>query len=125
MRSDPQTERYRSRLSTPASRAGAIRCQRAGTISTRNDISRSFSARSLRRGEDRQVSAVPCEIICGDRAIADGGQFATQELNWRAMLRRWKLKVDNSDPGTPPQSGREIVEEGIWLGYLVIHVHKD
>jgi len=41
------------------------------------------------------------------------------------MLRRRKLKVDNSDPGTPLQGGREIVEEGIGLGYLVIHVHKD
>jgi hypothetical protein len=41
------------------------------------------------------------------------------------MLRRRKLKVDNSGPGTPLQGGREIVEEGIGLGYLVIHVHKD
>lgn len=41
------------------------------------------------------------------------------------MLRRRKLKVDNSDPRTLLQGGREIVEEGIGLGYLVIHVHKD
>src|SRR6478609_8303849 len=41
------------------------------------------------------------------------------------MFRRRKLKVDNSDPRTPLQGGREIVEEGIGLGYLVIHVHKD
>jgi hypothetical protein len=41
------------------------------------------------------------------------------------MLRRQKLKVDNSDPRTLLQGGREIVEEGIGLGYLVIHVHKD
>ena len=34
-------------------------------------------------------------------------------------------KVDNSDPRAPLQGGREIVEEGIGLGYLVIHVHKD
>lgn len=41
------------------------------------------------------------------------------------MLRRRKLKIDNSDPCTLLQGGREIVEEGIGLGYLVIHMHKD
>jgi hypothetical protein len=41
------------------------------------------------------------------------------------MLRRWKLKVDNSDPSTSLQGGCEIVEEGVGLGYLVIHVYKD
>lgn len=41
------------------------------------------------------------------------------------MLRRRKLKIDNSDPRTLLQGGREIVEEGIGLGYLVIHMHKD
>ena len=61
----------------------------------------------------------------GDLAIADGGQFATQELNWRAMLQRRALEVDNSDPRILLQGGREIVEEGIGLGYLVIHVHED
>ncbi len=41
------------------------------------------------------------------------------------MLRRRKLKIDNSDPRTLLQGGREIVEEGIGLRYLVIHMHKD
>ncbi len=41
------------------------------------------------------------------------------------MLRRWTLEVDNSDPRARLQGGREIVEEGIGLGYLVIHVHED
>lgn len=41
------------------------------------------------------------------------------------MLRRRKLKVDNSDPRARLQGGREIVEEGIGLGYLVIQVHED
>jgi hypothetical protein len=61
---------------------------RAGTIPTRDDIPGRFSTRYLRRREHCEVSAVPCELICGDRAIADGGQFAMQEVNWRAMLRR-------------------------------------
>ena len=41
------------------------------------------------------------------------------------MLRRRTLEVDNSDPRARLQGGREIVEEGIGLGYLVIHVHED
>jgi hypothetical protein len=41
------------------------------------------------------------------------------------MFRRRKLKVDNSDSRTSLQGWREIVEEGIGLGYFVIHVHKD
>jgi hypothetical protein len=61
----------------------------------------------------------------GDLAIADGGQFATQELNWRAMLRRRTIEVDNADPRPSLQGGRKIVEEGIGLAYLVIHVHED
>jgi hypothetical protein len=57
--------------------------------------------------------------------VANGGQFATQELNWRAMLRRRPLKVDNSDPRALLQRGRKIVEKRIGLGYLVVHVHED
>src|SRR5215470_9514927 len=49
---------------------------RASTIPTRDDIPGRFSTRYLRRREHREVSAVPCELICSDRAIADGGQFA-------------------------------------------------
>ena len=41
------------------------------------------------------------------------------------MLRRRTFEVDNSDPRALLQSGREIVEEGIGLGNLVIHVHED
>src|SRR5450631_1405777 len=78
---------------------------RAGTIPTSNDIPGRFSTHFLRWREHCQVSAIPCELICGDRTIADGGQFATQELNWCAMFRRRKLKVDNSDPRTPLQGG--------------------
>lgn len=97
----------------------------AGGIPASNDVAGRFSTRDLRRREYCEVPSVPFELICGDLAIADGGQFAAQELNWRAMLRRRKLKVDNSDPCTLLQGGREIVEEGIGLGYLVIHVHED
>jgi len=41
------------------------------------------------------------------------------------MLRRPTLEVDNSNPRARLQGGREIIEEGIGLGYLVIHVHED
>jgi hypothetical protein len=41
------------------------------------------------------------------------------------MLRGRALEVDNSDPRARLQGGREIVEEGIGLAYLVIHVHED
>jgi hypothetical protein len=41
------------------------------------------------------------------------------------VLRRRTLEVDNSDSRAPLQGGREIVEEGIGLGYLVVHVHED
>src|SRR5258706_11002715 len=41
------------------------------------------------------------------------------------MLRRWTLEVYNADPRPRLKGGREIVEEGIGLGYLVIHVHED
>lgn len=41
------------------------------------------------------------------------------------MLRRRKLEIDNSDPRTLLQGGCEVVEEGIGLGYLVIHVNED
>lgn len=97
----------------------------AGRIPASNDVAGRFSTRCLRRREYGQVPSIPCELMCGDLAIADGGQFAAQELDWRAMLRRRKLEVDNSDPCTLLQGGREIVEEGIGLSYLVIHVHKD
>ena len=121
-----QTGMRRKRTSRSTSIPASIGWSaRAGTIPTSNDIPGRFSTRSLRWREHRQVSAAPCELMCGDRSIADGGQFATQELYWRAMFRRRKLKVDNSNPRTPLQGGREIVEEGIGLGYLVIHVHKD
>ena len=97
----------------------------AGTIPTSNDIPGRFSTRLLRCREHRQVSAIACELMCAYLAIANGGQFATQEFDWRAMLRCRTIEVDNSDPRTPLQGGREIVEEGIGLGYLVIHVHED
>ena len=97
----------------------------AGRIPTSNDITRRFSNRYLRWREYGQISSVPCELICSDLAIADGGQFAAQEFNWGAMFRCRKLKVDDSDSRTLLQGGREIVEEGIGLGYLVIHVHED
>ncbi|MDA9544682.1 hypothetical protein ACM43_08945 [Bradyrhizobium sp. CCBAU 45321] len=96
-----------------------------GRIRASNDVARRFSSRQLRRREYCEVSSVPCELISGDLAIVEGGQLAAQELNWRAMLRGRKLKIDNSDPRTLLQGGREIVEEGIRLGYLVIHMHKD
>lgn len=96
-----------------------------GRIRTSNDIAGRFSSRYVRRREYRQISSVPCELICDDLAIADGGQFAAQEINWRAMLRRRKLEIDNPDPRTLLQGGREVVEEGVGLGYLVIHVHED
>ena len=35
------------------------------------------------------------------------------------------IEVDNSDPRTSLQGGHEIVEEGIGLSDLVIHVHQD
>ncbi len=38
---------------------------------------------------------------------------------------RRALEVDNSDPRPSLQGGRKIVEEGIGLAYLVIHVHED
>src|SRR6516225_5285513 len=40
------------------------------------------------------------------------------------MLRCRTLQVDNADPRGRLQRGREIVEEGIGLGDLVIHVHE-
>ncbi|MDA9489731.1 hypothetical protein XI08_11455 [Bradyrhizobium sp. CCBAU 11361] len=106
-------------------RAAGVVSASAGGIPASNDVAGRFLTCYLRRREYCQVPSVPCELICGDLAIADGGQFAAQELNWRAVLRRRKLKVDNSDPCTLLQGGREIVEEGIGLSYLVIHVHKD
>ena len=63
-------------------------------------ISRGDFRAATSGGENTASILVPCELICGNLAIADGGQLATQELNWRAMLRRRKLKVDNSDPRT-------------------------
>jgi len=59
----------------------------------------------------------------GDLAIADGCEFAAQELDWGAVLCRRPFEVDNSDPRTSLQGGYEIVEEGIGLSDLVIHVH--
>src|SRR5437763_4763402 len=97
----------------------------AETIWTRNNIAGRFSTRFLRCREHRQVSAIASELICGDLAIANRGQFAPQEFNWRAVLRCWTLEVDNADPRAPLQGGCEIVKEGVGLGYLVIHVHEE
>ena len=98
---------------------------RAGTIFTGNDIPGRLSIFLIRRGEDSEVSAIACELICGDLAITDGARFATQLLNWRAMFGGRTLKVDNSDPRARFQGRREIIEKGIGLGDLVIHVHED
>src|ERR1700751_6066193 len=97
----------------------------AGTIPARNDILRRFPPRFVRWREHRQISAISCELGYGDLAIANGGEFATQELDRRAMLRRRTLEIDNADPRAGLQGGREIIEEGIGLAYLVIHVHED
>src|SRR5262245_4567988 len=61
----------------------------------------------------------------GDLSIPDGGELAAQELDRRAMLLDRTLDVDDPDPCARFQCRREIVEEGIWLGDLVIHVHED
>ena len=85
----------------------------ACAVSAGNDFSRRFPFRFRRRRNHRQISAIACELMRGDLAIADGGQFATQELNRRTMLRRRTLEVDNADPRASLQGGRKIVEEGI------------
>src|SRR5258707_5529471 len=41
------------------------------------------------------------------------------------MLGCRTLEADNSAPRARLQGGREIIEEGMGLGYLVIHVHED
>ena len=61
----------------------------------------------------------------GDLAIAGRGELATQELDRRTMLGGRTLLVDNPDPRSRLQGGREIVEEGVGFCDLVIHVHED
>jgi hypothetical protein len=80
----------------------------AGAIRTSNDIPGRFSTRLLRWRERGEVFAIACELIRGDLAIANGGQFATQELNWRAILRRRALEVDNCDPRAPFKAGARL-----------------
>src|SRR5207253_1509462 len=65
----------------------------AATIPTGNDIPGRLSTRLLRWRENREVSTIARELIGGDLAIANGGQFATQERNRRAMFRRRTLEV--------------------------------
>jgi hypothetical protein len=90
-----------------------------------NDVPGELSAGFVRWRKHCQVSAIVCELMRGDLAIADGGQFVTQQLNRRTMLRCRTLEVDNTDPRALLQGGRKIVEEGVGLAYLVIHVHED
>ena len=41
------------------------------------------------------------------------------------MLRRRSFQVDNADPRARLERGCKVVNEGIGLGDLVIHVHQD
>ena len=60
-----------------------------------------------------------------DLAIPDAGELAAQELDRRAMLLDRTLEVDDPDSSARFQGRREIVEEGLGLGDLVIHVHEE
>ena len=80
----------------------------AGPIATRNDIPGRSSTGFLRWREHRQVSAIARQLICSYFPISNGGQLATQELDWRAMLQCRTFDVDNSDPRTLLQA---IVDE--------------
>src|SRR5437773_8136698 len=41
------------------------------------------------------------------------------------MLGRWPVGVDNTNARAKLDRGDEIVEQAVWLGDLMIHVHQD
>jgi carboxypeptidase Taq len=83
----------------------------------------------LQRVFPEQLGSIPIvaahEPIDADLAIPYGCKLTTQQT-WRGtMLGRWPEGVDNADPRTRLECGHEIVEQGVGLCDLVIHVHQD
>src|SRR5271165_2962987 len=91
----------------------------------RDDCFRSRAAGNRRRCKDREISVAAVESIKADLAISDGGELAAQEA-WRGtMLGYGSHSVDNAHPRVRLERGNEIVEQGVRLRDLVIHVHQN
>ena len=78
-----------------------------------------------RWGENREIGVAARELIEADLAIPDGCKLTAKET-WRGtMLGRGTESVDNADAPARLEGRDEIVEQGVRLCDLVIHVHQD
>src|SRR5262249_30087131 len=86
---------------------------------------RSRAACNGRWRKDREISIAAGETIETDLAIPNGCEFAAQEI-WRGtVLGGRRESVDNADARFRLERGDEIVEQGVRLLDLVIHVHQN
>ena len=88
-------------------------------------IFRPRSARDGRWREDRKIGAAAHEAIEADLAIPYGCKLTAQETWWRTMLGGRPDGVNNTDARARLERGDKIVEQGVRLCDLVIHVHQD
>jgi hypothetical protein len=78
-----------------------------------------------RRREDRKIGVAAREGIEADLLVPYGCKLTAQETWWRTMLGGWFESVDNADARARVERWDEIVEQGVRLYDLVIHVHQD
>ena len=78
-----------------------------------------------RWGKDGQITAITAEHVYGRLPITDGRELTAQQVKWRAMLRRRLVQIDDPNARAGFQSRCEVIEKGVGLGDLVVHVHKD
>lgn len=76
-------------------------------------------------GKDGQITAITAEHVDGRLPIPDGRELAAQQVERRAMLRCCLVQIDDPDARAGFQSRSEIIEKGVGLSDLVVHVHKD
>ena len=87
-----------------------------------------FRPRPARDGwwrEDRKIGVAAREAIEDDLAIPYGCKFTAQEAWRRTMLGGPPESVNNTDARARLECGDEIVEQGVRLCDLVIHVGQD